>query len=308
MKSLLAKQRALNISRKLPPLSQKAASISGCDTAHMVPDDSNNHEYQMKGGEYKCIVETETFLVTGKSFTIEGVNLETGESLGDPVEKAYGATEGLYKVTANEDTTATFYQLDVGNEVEEEGFITYTPLLLRSFQGTFSTLYTLDSQTETQVYVYNPNGYKVTVSSKDYFTFGGDQLTGESSFEGSDRIMITMSPNLDGMEEGDIDPQKGYCVAVDVNVQMDSFPENWPTKSFYLKAGAIYSDSTIEDASSKTVCDSGSDDEDDGNGLGAGAIAGIVIACVVVVGAIAFCVVWFAVLKKGCGGKSKVGS
>ena len=129
---------------------------------------------------------------------------------------------------------------------------------------------------------------KTTVSvdpKEKVMTFPQMEMYGKHDFTEIGILSLAASPEK--LEEG----KNGEWNA-DVKIEAAKVPENYPDKIALIQNGAIYS----------------TDDEDfddflNGGGLPAGAIAGIVIACVVVVGVVVFCIVWFVVLKKGCCGK-----
>ena len=72
---------------------------------------SESGSHALKPGEFICVDCSDSlFIALGSSLTIEGVVMEGDEiKTLSPVENAWGATTGIYKVTATKDETVNIY-------------------------------------------------------------------------------------------------------------------------------------------------------------------------------------------------------
>ena len=278
----------------------------------MVDINKQINTYEMIKNDYKCVEETTTFLVIGKSFKIERFDTSSGELLGNAVENAYGASGGFFKVTAMEDTTADFYQIDAGYELSEPDPTQHirNPLITIPWKGTIKNEFTMTGQqTINYIILYSTNEYTVTVDSSDYYAIGAaeEYSTGHTENTYTDTQQVVLNPKWLVEETEPTGSDLSAYISLSVEIDTSKLSEYWPKKAFYLKEGNIYSDKTIEELVGESDNPNGpnnnpeGDPEDDPEDkLSAGEIAGIVVGCVVVVGAISFCIIWFAVLKKGC--------
>ena len=282
------------------------------------PEDSHLLTIQdFKKGDSYCFTTNGILVGFGEGLQWEGIATETGESLG-VVENAWGGSKGTFKITGTaETTTVVFYHNEASFESREVS--AYNTLYMKkNYSGTISSQMTLQLSTQyfsnKAIRFVHINPYKstVTFNSEAYILLEGEldnyqkeieignnlQYTGEF-------IVATVVPKEYGdlvTEVSKIPPSDGtYSDSADFTIGEDEFPPYYPDQIVEFKNGVIFGPET-EEYSPPNLKVEVSAKPDDGD-LPGGAIAGIVIACVVVVGVIAFCVVWFAVLKKTCGKK-----
>ena len=293
MNTFLAHIRAASLASK---------KITNANEAQTLRQQCNGHTEstlpatkQLKKDEYFCYDAMNTVFSFGPSLKFEAEDPKDSSKIISK-NNAYGATHLFVKITNTGSDTVTVHNW-------EQNMIPYTNegsnsvlVLKKEWKGTITNKAEKDESLSELLSIYNPNGKtKVTVDPSDaagLVVSFEDQKPIEKKEEipNIEYVMVYASPKKGSDEE------TGEWTA-DVKIEASSVPDNYPEKITLVQNGAIYS----------------KDDEDydfmNGGGLPAGAIAGIVIACVVVVGVIVFCVVWFVVLKKDCccgkGGKDE---
>ena len=289
MNSFLAQKRAISMGNKTRQI--KAREPEGCDSCAR----SYYEITSMTQGECFCMdLQNFYLLALGDGLTIEG-NTNQGKQIG-PIENAWGASGGYYKFTATKDTPVTFYSSSIPEHTSDTQRH-HIVIFKKNWEGKLkssSDIQSWESQMvidETAIFL-SPTEITVTYKATEG-EIGGtvDQYTSIENNEGTVKgKSIFISPSV-VFERG----QTGkFEASADITSSVADPPSYYPDKIFEVKDSIIFS-SALEDYQFQ------SDDE----GLSGGEIAGIVIACVVVVGVVAFCIVWFVVLKKPCpcGGK-----
>ena len=223
---------------------------------------------------------------------------------GKTVKNCYATTYESTVVEATTSGTANGYYLltDLSETIKEGSYSeTYDIYLVgkENFEDEISYKMNFNSEDDfdssyTEITFMYENGADITVTPIEGIASASTPIesyppvTDSKTF--SQETIFSVYPDIDVEEltKGEYNAKTKIKVSGPSKVN-----EIIPRKIIKLEANRLYSH----------------DDKDDkvgGSGLSAGAIAGIVIACVVVVGIIVFCIVWFAVLKKGCcGSKSE---
>ena len=291
---------------------ESKVTIDGCTGVSLIGDSFPDQDRHLKKGEYVCVETESSFLAIGKGLTIEGKDYDTGKDI-PKVENAFGGTYGIFKITATEETDVSLYYIDAfySETIEEEDGTTTSKYYLFLKQETsveLSGSIRLNME-EGKVYrdlifgiFKNTLGMKASITRKEglydytYFDANDEQkskeLTSDNLLDITSKFLL-VSPNYD-LENIDPTTFTGTTSTIQVDVKADKIMENWPNKNIELTRATIFGPDTPEISFSK------GGDNPPSDGLGTGEIIGIVIACIVVVGAIVFCVVWFVVLKKGC--------
>ena len=323
MRSILSQYRA-NILNHPKNISKavKEQEIEGCQDKYIEIngyEQSNSYFYQkieLEENDYFCVPEIQyNFWAFGESLTFEGI-LYNGTKLG-PVKNAFGAGLGTYKIIATVKTTVHFYSYYLYGEVTAEYVKDVILSFKKNWEGSITSIMEI-SETGYYYLNFNPFYYtnlyptKLTVTSDKpilapaHYESAVDSIScviAQDSFYGK----ILYFHYFYTVPFNDIPETFGtYTGTAHIKIESEQLPEGFPDKMFKVTMPSIYSyDQEITD---DQLPNNKNDTDDDDSPLGTGAIVGIVIACVVVVGVVAFCVVWFVVLKKGCGGAAKVSS
>ena len=271
--------------------------------------------FELKKGDCFCFDSSDgVSFIFSPNLRVEG-NAVGGSYLG-PVDHAWGASTGYFKVTLLEDLEPeTFYS---SNEVKLLDNILSIPgdlrniAIFKDWEGTIKSEVDIQDKDRLQgdltgeiVYALAP---EVTVSFETdemvYASWDGNNVSpGSNQQKGTvttNRAYGFAAPTdvynaLTKLDPSLVDNKK-YEAKASITVTLNDQTPWYPNKIFQMKPNMIF-DNSVEEYEFL-----------DGGGLSAGAIAGIVIACAVVVGVVVFCIVWFVVLKKGCccgkGGKN----
>ena len=321
MKNILSTLRANNLfnnlktPQKKPHASKYEDLVQECQGRTLDYYDLNyNQEKEMKKDDFYCIDATSldypcVILVFGEGLKIEGSNAT--HNFG-PYEDGFGFS-GMYgKVTATVDTKARFfiqyvtsfsYKLDQTTDGIKQNAEVISVIVMKSEWEQTITFKGYNRTTSEEGYIEmfqisNPLTSDITITpGKEgdmlhyyYFT---DQS--EDFFEGNVREQWNAKATSLLAQPLAPEPAPEYFeVTADVRVKAVKTPEYYPEMVVLAEQNKIYYRGMEEFT-----------DFEANKGLSAGAIAGIVIACVVVVGVIVFCIVWFVVLKKGCCCKSQ---
>ena len=136
MKSLIAQHRAYslaNITRQ-----SKAKPPEGCDSCDQLQTNRQWGTFSVKKDECACFDSSRYgFLVIGDGLTIEG-NDYNGKAIA-PVQNAWGAATGYYKITATTDTTVYYAITDISPEKEDGYDDRYIAVFKKSWEGTIFT-------------------------------------------------------------------------------------------------------------------------------------------------------------------------
>ena len=315
MKNILSTLRVTNLFKpktpqKIPHASNYANLVEECQGSTVSYYNLNyNQERDMKKDDF-CCIDAESLrgvvFVFGEGLKIEGSN-ET-HNFG-PFEDGFGFS-GIYaKVTATVDTKARFFTESIGlSEVStiEGEFIPMSTemvsvIVMKSdWEQTLTSHGTIE-KTSAAFYsevanIINPltSDVKVTPGDKSFANAifnseeGRDITINKPQNVNSDLVSVSAIPG--SIEELLL----SFEVTTDVAVKAVKTPDYYPEMVVLAEQNKIYYRGMDE-----------FNDFEANKGLSPGAIAGIVIACVVVVGVIVFCIVWFVVLKKGCCCKSQ---
>ena len=310
MKSFLGFQRLANQSVPQPRRGLKEVNIDGCtpeDTIDLEPywdgDDMKANGYihihkELAANDFICFNNVYTIFLFGNDLTVEGEgqSLE-GYTKVDPTKNVIGVGLGQWKVSASSATTVDLMGVLFQSLGDVSGY-----LVLDSWEGTLKGSYTSNNEGtqisgDVMVFALNTNSAKITCTTSQFFIdiiqrdpAPTKELNVEipRTIEGAKYpFMVAHLVSMEAMME----TPGTYNVEGNIKVEAQTNADFIPKKNYKvtLSNGLVKIDST-----------SGGDPNNP-DGLGAGEIAGIVIAAVVVVGVVAFCVVWFGVLKKGCG-------
>ena len=295
MNQFLAQKRALsmgNITRQI-----KAQRPDGCDSCQEI---SLEQITSAKQGQCFCIELPSEYnyvnyvLIVGDGLTIEGYNT-LNNHIG-PIENAFGASTGYYKITATKDTPIAYYRGAFSGDEESN----YIVIFKNSWEGTLQSVSDIESWeqkrgtfSQERAIFFSPSEITLQYELKegDLSLIVDEQTIRDPQTQGTVSGMHITIGSTPVFERG----QTGkFEASVDVTSSVANPPSYYPDKIFQIKPNLIFS-AALEDY--EFLSDQG--------GLSGGAIAGIVIACIVVVAVIVFCVVWFVVLKKPCpcGGK-----
>ena len=150
----------------------------------------------------------------------------------------------------------------------------------------------VESFQSNSFYVYNPNKFSAEAEVGDHIL--------EQNNSPSDKELSKDTPKITDMTYAyfSLEDRDNSATSISESLTIKisgNDPGDYPQKIWKIQQGLFTKDTPDDE-----IPDSS------GDGLPPGAIAGIVIACIVVVGVAAFCIVWFVVLKKQCpcGGKS----
>ena len=277
-------------------VTRKYKAVEGCDQCKSIHQSLSN----LKKDDCICYdaSDYEAFFVIGNGLEIEGYDSK-GNKIG-PVQNAWGASTGSYKITLKQDTDVSFRSSAVSiPPFSYEGQIEhYIVVFKKNWEGQIHTTYDVRKDGSTieyeYLYFYAPDTSAVKVT---YETENNANCAVDPSVETSEKadtvsgqwVSLTVA-NMEADEVGE------FTAELDVTSSVTNPPSYYPDKIFEVKRDMIFS-AALPDYEFLDV----------GGGLSGGAIAGIVIACVVVVGVVVFCVVWFVVLKKSCpcGGSGK---
>ena len=317
MKTLLTQLRA----DKTPPHSKNSYithSLTGCTNFI-----TKSGSFDLKPDQFVCVDSSDSlFIALGSSLTIEGVVMEDEkEKTLEPVQNAWGATTGKYKVTASKEETINihFPPQDISIDWSEKlGQSEYMDIIKKNFTASLNAIHVLSlrksrSMTLTNKYqvfnddekygynsegenllVFNPNSATVTF----YYDENEINLETTPAFKLNDKgynetsgqwIEIDYRPYDDPLTFPDditadtnLDEGVGdYKYLVTCDINSESVPPNFPDIDIKLTRNTIYSEDT-EQYSFMT-----------GGKLSGGEIAAIVIAVVVVVAIIIVLIVCY---------------
>ena len=318
MKSLLGLQR-VNASSLLSRRKLKQFSLTECapektidldDSPEYVETGYGQFERKLEANDYICFLNVYVVFLFGNDFTVEGTGFDSmNPDVGIPIEPTNNVLfvgTGEWKITATAATTLNMVTttLSVSLIVNQiDGYLVFD-----NWEGTLKGSYTLSENGATAsgdlfLFAVNTNSATITGSTKDSFI---DMLTGDMPQELS--VTIPRVVTGDNMKypflfafilRKDIvteRPNPGtYEVSGTVKVESQQNLEVFPKKNYKI---------TFKNQVGITNGEVGDSLKGTPSSLGAGEIAAISIACLVVVGLAAFCIVWFVVLKKGCGKSS----
>ena len=258
-----------------------------------------------------CIRSPGFFMIGSKEAKISRINDD--ETLGKTETNAFGATSSdtsdgclideTYQIVVSTTQTVhlyTFYRASYTSHISQDGFTgdidskVYVTLN-KNFEGKLSTSMkgTATSQTlkETQLFFFNPYGATISAKNGDnaLTSIDNDNINGDVTNKNQGFISVDAA-NLDSLDTTNIDETVSSTIKITGNDGSIVLPE----KFFEVKKNTIYTISTPQSSLNEDSTTS-----DDDNGLSGGAIAGIVITCIVVVGSAAgFCVYWFMFRNK----------
>ena len=268
----------------------------------------------LKAGEFVCVGAEKTFFVAlGDSLRIEGVGSRGNKPNIGPVENAWGATTGQYKITATKDTkvniffptrevlTSFIHELPIKVESKDATMRREynTVLSLRESRGLTITSQIKFDKDESLVTVkaeelvsFNPHNAKIVyhydeekvkLNSKP-----AAKLNADDNNETNSKWITSMAEPLNSpvnferpqdFRWDDVDDKYTYIITCDID--STSVPDYFPDIDVNLSENTIFSDES-EAYSFMT-----------GGKLSAGVIAAIVIAVVVVVALIVILIVCY---------------
>ena len=319
MKTLLSQARlnSLKDRSKLKKTNAvKPLEFTNC-TRLQIPEGAYSSDFAMSydvtANQPFCIQleYSQLLLVFGSGLKFEGQYInETGETATITKENGYGAMGRMdVRITPSADGKVQIYSNDVFeiSEYDDYGYETVSIGILKSqWEGSVYYTESVEQHHVETLYAINPStatvkaeagsdavfNWRVHILTENLFT---DKSTDGFYKNGEQQgAIVQVSPSFD---ESKIDGRKRYDAPVDVTVTSSTTPDNFPNKVIKFEEKTLYG---YDDDDFEDFGWSGS------SGLTGGEIAGIVIACIVVVGIAAFCIVWFVVLKKPCfcgGGK-----
>ena len=329
MKALLSQARlnSLKDRSKLKKTNAvKPLEFTNC-TRLQIPEGAYSSDFAMSydvtANQPFCIQleYSQLLLVFGSGLKFEGQYInETGETATITKENGYGAMGAMdVRITPSADGKVQIYSNNVFeiSEYDEYGGSSDETVSIGILKSQWEGSVTYKAQADDtssnsyseELYVINPNTttFQAQAGRDAVFRFEAWDLR-ESGFS-SQQLPEQIQRN--GEQEGEIvavhpfmDPSLidesmtsiDITASVDVTVTSSTTPDNFPNKVIKFEEKTLYG---YDDDDFEDFGWSGS------SGLTGGEIAGIVIACIVVVGIAAFCIVWFVVLKKPCfcGGK-----
>ena len=335
MKSFLGLQRLANQSVPIPRRGLKEVSIDGCTpekTIELEPywdgEDMATNGYihihkELAANDFICFNNAYTIFLFGNDLTVEGnaLNSEGTTNKIDPTKNVIGVELGEWKVSASSATTVDLMGVAFSTVVFSALGDISGYLVLDSWEGTLKGSYTLNNEGsptisgDIMIFALNTNSAQITGTTSQIFMDGESGTTKElnveipRTIEGSKNpYMLAYLVSMDAMMEtpGTHDVEGNVKVVAQTNADFIPKKNYKVTLSYGLlkivgTSGGDPEDPNNPDDPANPDGQITGNPESDPDSLGAGAIAGIVIAAVVVVGVVAFCVVWFVVLKKGCG-------
>ena len=257
-----------------------------------------------------CIDSTGFFILGGKNIKIS--YLKDDGTITAPVNNAFGgSSESKYTNTfilETETAQDVFYGLaytftDIfppNDKFEEKHYA----ILKKDFTVTLSLNGTFDSGSITEgswlnAYFFAPSGAKISVKNHENSVavlnlFEIDETTDTTGGHLTVFPKAFYSGHVIGNENGP------YFAKAEITVKGNESSYEYPNKIIELKTGAIYSESTESVQFNENDVNNikGDESKPEDNSLGGGAIAGIIIACVVVVAVAVFCVYWFIFREK----------
>ena len=144
-------------------------------------------------------------------------------------------------------------------------------------------------------YIFNPSYFSAEVED-----IGQDWYVTTQEDDPVEQRLTYSNPSITGMQYGTFSlrqvsqiPTGSYAKSVKLNIKGNDLGD-FPQIAWKIHTGIFNIDTPDDELPKKLVLPK----EDEKGGLSAGAIGGIIFACIVVVGVTAFCIVWFVVLKK----------
>ena len=296
MRALLAKKIASNITRN-------TKAVKDCSFTGFTSDCSS---YLVINGNHACLNSNNGYAFT-KPVKVTPQN-------GNPVEGVYMVVGGCYLIefpnNFKEDeairvSPSSETKDDKSHYIEDFYFVSKKEADLNlKYKIEYSDIKKVGNDYEANLYMetnyfiaYNPNKFSAEADVDDdfYVLTGNDNpiLLTSSNSKINDIKLGKFRIDSEAAEEADVEGKDSwdYSASTTVKVKGNDLGD-FPEKTWKIRSGIFTKDTP--------------DDDLPGKGLSAGAIAGIVIACVVVVGIVVFCIVWFVVLKKGCCCSKKV--
>ena len=254
----------------------------------------------IKKDSFVCFAQPNNLVVfLGGRVSVEGLkmNMQTYKyeeiSQVDNVYAFSSTTYSYFKVTTQSDLDLMVVLIPIGSQPQNSGVYV---VLKSDFSVSQKIKYTIpELEIESELYIFlNSKGTTLTISGNDKIRITCEDLLEGTSVSNSNGDKITFSGKYvrTSLTVGSGATEGNYEGTVDISVKSTEVPTNYPNLVFKLEEDKIYSDDS-GDATTTTTTTS--------NKLSGGAIAGIVIGSVLAAGGATFCIIWFAVLKKGCG-------
>ena len=273
--------------KAVPSINKSLMDDLSCDQAFYYPGDGTVNLVEGK----TCIQSFGFIILGGKNIKIS-YQKEDG-SITTPVNNAFGASgESYYSSTTfilETETPQNVYYYNVedvstNDKYEDKQYA----ILKKDFTVTLSLDGTVKDGDVVEGFwssacFFAPTGAKISVTKHDNAAVVHNKRQIKETMDTYGGYIIVFPK--DAYEKGSDVSDGHYSAKAEITVKGNDGNIEYPNKIIELKAGAIYSDST----ESAQIADYDTDD----SGLSGGAIAGIVIGCVVVVAIAGFCVYWF---------------
>ena len=297
MKTILAQNMARNASfRKV--INNKSPTPEGCTDVESLHYPFISTEINISTSPICFDVTDTAFFIFGESIIIEGFG-NNGYVIG-PVQNAWGATTGIFKVTAPKLTTATllmsssieFPENEDENDEENPLVENHRQILImkRHYTGKIASSFFYFNKENIQLNIQHLNilypniTMKIKPDKKSLFSYDFiyDQFfSGEATKE-----QIFKAHYISGYMAPYKQNSTFMQMTGEFTVNIPNDNKYFPNKVVELIPNTIYSASTKDYTGLNVLSD--------------GSIAAIIISVIVVVGCWIFSFVWFVILKKKC--------